>query len=74
MLQTLFSIKNQIYKQLKEIKMKKVIFAVIIACVTLTSCSTENSTSNATNNTSDSTSVQVGTVNKADSTQTDSIK
>jgi hypothetical protein len=54
--------------------MKKAIFALIIACVSLTSCSTENSTSNATNNASDSTSVQVGTENKADSTQADSIK
>ena len=54
--------------------MKKAIFALIIAGVSLTSCSTDNSTSNATNNASDSTSVQVGTGNTADSTQTDSIK
>jgi hypothetical protein len=54
--------------------MKKAIFALIIAGVTLTSCSTEDSTNNATNNTSDSTSVQVGTGNTADSTQADSIK
>jgi hypothetical protein len=54
--------------------MKKAIFALIIAGVTLTSCSTECSTCNATKNTCDSTSVQVGTGNKADTTQTDSIK
>lgn len=54
--------------------MKKVIFALIIAGVSLTSCSTDNATSNTTTNPGDSTSVQVGTGNKADTTQTDSIK
>lgn len=54
--------------------MKKVIFALIIAGVSLTSCSTDNTTSNATTNPSDSTMVQVGTGNTADTAQTDSIK
>jgi hypothetical protein len=54
--------------------MKRLIFALIIAGVSLASCSTDNATSNATQNTSDSTMVQVGTENTADTTQTDSIK